>query len=347
MNLHGRYPPFNFTSGFHVRGVSSSGSPPKYTQYIKLLIRDQDIAVYGNKGPKENPHPELNTAIEGVLHGHAVPRALLNTSVAKLYALYAEKPNFRLRYDSILAELERLETTLHDPLPEGDIRRDSGNQLRMQFEDEIVPAFMSIESEWQQGGVMGAGGRALKQLEQQYRNTIADGLGRTASDPEVEVTVASHMAPMKKRMMAMHRHEEKVQHNRDQMATVLVEGTVDDVPLSRQMSGVGASSKPGAIMQRRFAIEQRFTRQLELVCERIQLAIDAAHSLPKGHGKRGPLLVLRRHELMAVQQMLSILKSDTENPQARQTILMNLEQEPDLFRQWLGTENGQNDWTKY
>ena len=50
---------------------------------------------------------------------------------------------------------------------------------------------------------MGAGGRALKQLEQQYRNTIADGLGRTASDPEVEVTVASHMAPMKKRMMAV------------------------------------------------------------------------------------------------------------------------------------------------
>ena len=65
-------------------------------------------------------------------------------------------------------------------------------------------------------------------------------------------------------------------------------------------------------MQRRFAIEQRFTRQLELVCERIQLAIDAALT-SEGHGKRGPLLALRRHELMAVQQMLSILKSDTEN----------------------------------
>ena len=73
---------------------------------------------------KENPYPKLNAAIEGVLYGHAVPQALVNTSVAKLYALYAEKPNFRLRYDSILAELERLETTLHDPLPEGDIRRD-------------------------------------------------------------------------------------------------------------------------------------------------------------------------------------------------------------------------------
>ena len=26
---------------------------------------------------------------------------------------------------------------------------------------------------------------------------------------------------------------------------------------------------------------------------------------------------------------------------------MNLEQEPHLFRQWLGTENGKNDLTKY